>query len=296
VNHHHTSVKAESESWSPQTWHVSTILVPLDGSIQALDALPVARALAKVTDSTIHLLHISPDRLTTREMCDKLKLTPEHLSDCILEQRTGSPAAAIIEEAKKLNTGLIVMSPYTGAKAESGLGSTAYGILTNTPCVIILVPPGRGQGSWSLRHLLLPHDGTPRSAIAIRPMADLARRANARVTVLHVASAAARPSEEPGTFEAPRYLDQPHHEWPAWSREFLHRAWAAGQPPSEVTLQTVFCTEGIGEAILRFASEHKTDLIALAWRRRLDPERALIIRSIIRQAQCPALIYPVPGH
>ncbi|WP_447987129.1 universal stress protein [Nitrospira sp. Nam74] len=296
MNYQYTSLKADSESWSLQTWQASTVIVPLDGSVQALDALPVARALAKVTDSGIRLLHIPPDSLTTREMCDKLKLTPEHLSGCILEQQTGYPATAIIQEAEKWHSGLIVMCPYTGAKAESGLGSTAYGILTNTPCAIVLVPPGRGQGPWSLRHLLLPHDGTPRSAIAIRPMADLARRSNARVTVLHVASAAARPSEEPGTFEAPRYLDQPQHEWPAWGREFLHRAWAAGQPPSEVTLQTVFCTEGIGEAIMRFASEHETDLIALAWRCRLDPQRALTIRSIIRHARCPALIYPVRGH
>ena len=42
--------------------------------------------------------------------------------------------------------------------------------------------------------------------------------------------------------------------------------------PSEVTLQTVFCTEGIGEAIMRFATEHETDLIALAWRGRLNPQ------------------------
>ena len=165
MNYQHTSVKEESESWSPRTWQASTVIVPLDGSVQALDALPVARALAKMTDSSIHLLHISSDSLTTREMCDKLKLRPQHLSDCIVEQRTGSAVTA-----EKWHSGLIVMCPYTGAKAESGLRSTGYGILANTQCAIVLVPPGRSQGPWSHRHLLLPHDGTPRSAIAVRPM------------------------------------------------------------------------------------------------------------------------------
>lgn len=295
MNHQQTSVKTGSRSW-PQSGHGSTIIVPLDGSVQALDALAVARGLAKLTDSTIHLVHVSPDSLSSKEMCDKLKLTPEHLSDCILNHRIGSPATTIIQEAEKWESGLIVMCPYTGAKAESGLGSTAHAILANTPCPVVLVPAGRGQRPWSLRQLLLPHDGTPTSAIAICPMVDLARRAQAGVTVLHVATADAAPSKEPGTFAAPRYLDQPQHEWPAWSREFLHRACAPGRPPPEVTLRTVFCTESISEAIMRFASQHETDLIALAWRRQLDPQRALTIRSVIRQARCPALIYPVCGH
>jgi hypothetical protein len=25
------------------------------------------------------------------------------------------------------------------------------------------------------------------------------------------------PPEEPGTFTAPHYMDQPQHEWPAWA-------------------------------------------------------------------------------
>jgi nucleotide-binding universal stress UspA family protein len=279
-----------------QSGHGATIVVPLDGSVQALDALPVARGFAALIDSTIHVVHVSPDSLPYEDLCARLKLTPEQLSDCILDQRTGSPATAIIQEAEQWNSSLIVMCPYTAAKAEGGLGSIAQEILTNTPCPIVLVPPGRGQRPWSLRHLLLPHDGTPTSAIAIRPMTDLAQRAEARVTVLHVTTAAAAPPEERGTFAAPRYLDQPHHEWPAWGREFLHRACASAKPPAHVTLRTVFCTEDIGEATVRFASEHETDLIALAWRRRLDPKRARTMRSVIQHTRCPAMIYPIRGQ
>lgn len=297
-NHNkHTSVKTEFDSWSPaKSGHGSTIIVPLDGSVQALDALPVARGLAMLTDSTIHVVHVSPDSLPSKEMYDKLKLMPQQISDCILDQRTGSPATAIIQEAEQWSSGLIVMCPYTEGKSEGGLGSIAHAILVNTPCPIVLVPAGRGPRPWSLRYLLLPHDGTPTSAIAIRPMTDLAHRAHACVTVLHVATAAAAPSEESGTFAVPRYLDQPHHEWPAWSREFLQRACTSVKPPSQLTLRTVFCTEGIGEAIVRFASQHETDLIALGWRRHLEPLRARTLRTVILQAHCPAMIYPVSGH
>jgi nucleotide-binding universal stress UspA family protein len=270
--------------------------VPLDGSVHAVEALPVARGLAQLTDSTIHVVHVSPDSVPSKAMCEKLKLTFEQLSDCVLDQRTGFPATAIIQEAERWGSALIVMCPYTGAKSEGGLGSVAHTILANTPCPIVLVPPGRGQRPWSLRRLLVPHDGTPTSAVVISPMADLGRRAHADVTVLHVTTAAAAPSEEAGAFAAPRYLDQPQHEWPAWQREFLHRAGARGTLPPEVRLRTVFCTDSIGEAIMRFAFEHDMDLIALAWRRRLDPERARTMRSVIQHTRCPAMIFPIRGQ
>jgi nucleotide-binding universal stress UspA family protein len=290
-------VQQESQSSGvAQPERASTIVVPLDGSAQAVDALPVAQGLAKLFAATIHVVHVSPRRLPSEQMCDALKLTQEQLLGAILDQPTGSPASAIVHEAKQWKSQLIVMCPHTAAeKPAGGFGSIAQDILPKTPCPIILVPPGRGQRPWSLHRVLLPHDSTPTSAIAISPMADLARRAEADVTVLHVVSAATAPPEELGTFPAPRYMDQPHHEWPAWEHEFLDRARAVGKPSPELTLHTVFCTEGIGEAIVRFASQHETDLIALAWRLNLEPQRALTMRSIIRQAPCPVMIYPVRG-
>lgn len=291
----HPRVKHETEPFDVAFQaRAATIMVPLDGSTQATVALPVAQELATLLAATMHVVHVSPRRLTGEEMRDTLKLTPEQLSSAVLNQPTGSPASAIVQEAKQWGSQFIVMCPHTALESPvGGFGSIAQEILPSTPCPIVLVPPGRGQCSWSLRRLLLPHDSTPTSAIAIGPMVDLARRAQARVAVLHVASAATAPPEELGTFPAPRYMDQLHHEWPAWEREFLDRAQAGGTLPPELTLHTVFCTEGVGEAIVRFAVEQDTDLIALAWRLNLEPQRALTMRSIIRHARCPVMIYPV---
>ena len=292
-----TQPRVKQDSGVAHSERVSTIIVPVDGSAQAVNAWPVAQGLAKLFAATIHVVHVSPRRLPNEEMCDTLKLTQEQLTSSILEQRTGSPASPIIQEAKQWKSHLIVMCPHTGAeKPAGGFGSIAQDILPNTQCPIVLVPPGRGQRPWALRRVLLPHDSTPTSAIAIGPVADLARRAQADVTVLHVATTATAPPEERGTFPAPRYMDQPHHEWPAWEREFLDRARAVGKPSPGLTLQTVFCTENIGVAIVRFASQHETDLIALAWRLHLEPQRALTIRGVIRQALCPVMIYPVRGN
>lgn len=100
------------------------------------------------------------------------------------------------------------------------------------------------------------------------------------MTMLHVGTAAAAPPADAGALPTPRYLDQPQHEWPAWGAEFLARARAIGKPPCDVKLRTLLCTEEIGQAIVRFASQNQTDLIVLAWRMSLDPGRARTMRMV----------------
>jgi hypothetical protein len=45
-----------------------------------------------------------------------------------------------------------------------------------------------------------------------------------------------------------------------------------------------------GEEIVGFAREHPVDLIVVAWRGFLKPERAAAARAVIRAASCPLLI------
>src|SRR5437588_3857250 len=95
-------VKPDSQrSGVAQSERMSAIIVTVDGSAQAVNAVPVAQSLAKLFAATIHVVHVSPRRLLNEEMCDRLKLTQEQLASSILEQRTGSPASAIIHEAKQ---------------------------------------------------------------------------------------------------------------------------------------------------------------------------------------------------
>lgn len=271
-----------------------TVLVPLYGSARAIDVLPVAQGLAKLIQATIHIVHVSPRPLSAGSSHDTLGLAKEELSGAVLDRLTGPPESVIIAEAKKRESGFIVMCAHSEAdEHEGGFEAIAQEILLRAPCPVVLVPAGRGQMPWSLRRLLVPHDGTPASAGNIRPASDLCRRAQGEMIILHVASAAASPAEETGTFNAPRYVDQPQHEWPAWEAEFFDRARAIGRPRCDVKLRTIFCTEQIGAAIVRFASGDKSDLIALAWRMRLDPTRALTLRRIVQQASCPVAIYPI---
>ncbi len=198
---------------APAEVRAATLVVPLDGSAEAATAIPVARALAEAESATLHILHVAGQAQDTRTMVEQLQLTHEQMADAVLDQRVGEPAAEIVRQARDLGSRLIVMSSRCVQDAERGaLGSVTREVLRHAPCPVVIVPHGRGQSSWTLRQILLPHDGIPTTAAAIARTSDLAQKTGAELAVLHIASTTATAPTEPGALVAPRYLDQPQHE------------------------------------------------------------------------------------
>jgi len=125
----------------------TVVLVSLDGSKDALGALPVARRLAE------------------------LRGVP-------LEVRAGHPAEASLTDA-----GLIVMS----APSADSIGEAALAVLRAAHGPVVLVNRAQAPGDWALRRVLAPHDGSPSVSDALRPAAEFARAAGAELVVLQVA-------------------------------------------------------------------------------------------------------------
>jgi nucleotide-binding universal stress UspA family protein len=272
----------------------AVLLLPLDGSTNATAALSVARGLAHLKGATVVLIHVGREILAPDELLGRMMLSAEDVRGLVIEQCTGSPADAIVREAAARHTELIVM--YAPARPDGPLhafGGVLGDVLLTAPCPVVLVPSIRGRLPWALRQLVLPHDGTPTSAAAIAPTADLASRAGADLVVLHVATPGAERPAESGTFVTPRYLDQPQHEWPAWSREFLERVRGHGYPANVEKIRLVLAHGEASAAILEFARRNASDLIALAWRGSLEPERAQTIQRVIRDACCPVIVFRV---
>jgi nucleotide-binding universal stress UspA family protein len=271
-----------------------TLLVPLSGSSSAVAALPVARGLAHLMGATVTLIHVGPEELAPGELLKQIKLSSEDVRGLIIDQRTGSPADAIVRAAAARHAALIVMrAPARRDEPPYLFGTVPGGVLRMASCPVVLVPSNAGQRPWALRHLVLPHDGTPISAGAIAPAADLASRAGADLVVLHVATPSAERPTEPGTFAAPRYLDQPHHGWQMWRREFLERVRGASHPIKIEKIHLVLTQGETSAAILEFAQRNASDLIVLAWRGAYEPERAQTIRRVVRGASCPVIIFRV---
>lgn len=271
--------------------NVQSIMVALDGSVHARAALPVAGALTEILGATLHILSVASERRDPGDLLRELGIAPGEFPRLVVDQTTGPPGEAIVRIANGLPGPLIVMCTHTGAGKPAGaLGSVAMTVLRRAPCPIVLVQPQRGLRPWALRRILLPHDGTPATAAAMDPAGELAHRTGAEVLVLCVAAPRARRQSGPGTLTTPRYLDQSHHEWPAWASEFLDRMTALGHPPAEVRFRLSVAAGEPGDEIVHFAHQHEVDLITLAWHGRWEAALALTMKRVIRDSAAPVFI------
>lgn len=270
------------------------LLVPLDGSVHALAALPVARVLAKLTRATVHLVYIAESTVPPQQVLHKLGLGVHHARSAVVHQASGDPAEGIVRWATEIKSACIVMCMYTGqTEPTGGLGSVGQTVVRNAPCPVVLVPPARGQQPLLLQQILLPYDGTPTTAAAFGPALAIAQRAKAELFVLHVVAAGTPPPAEPGSVTAPRYVDQAQHEWPAWTHEFLRRACALRGVKRKLKLRLALAVGEPGGEIIRFARDQNVDLIVLAWHGQPVAARAAIVKTVVREAPCPLLLLRV---
>lgn len=267
-----------------------TVLVPLDGSVRATAAIPVARGFAELLQATVAVLHVSDDALAPAALVERMRLSSEEVQGLVVEQRPGAAAAAIAQEASERQAAMIVMCPQIRTDLPSrALGSVAAAVLRAAPCPVVLVPPARGRKRWSLHRLLVPHDGTPTSAATMGPATDFASMAAAELVVLHVATPGAERPTEPGTLVSPRYVDQPQHEWPAWAEEFVDRLRAVGGAREGVKIRLMVAQGDAGSAIVDFARQ--SDLVVLGWRGVLEADRARTMRRVIRDTMSPVIVF-----
>jgi nucleotide-binding universal stress UspA family protein len=261
------------------------ILVPLDGSEQALSALPVAKVLGEIERADLHIVYVGERRPPSAEL---LKLDAQVVDGATVDTRAGEPAAEILRAAGEMKARLIVMGTHTAAQAGKILGSTATNVLRNAPCPVVLIPPGCSSISWHLHHVLVPHDGTPTTSGALRPAVELAEHANAELLVAHVTDISAAPAE-PGSLTTPRYVDQLQHEWPAWTSEFVKRL-ACICPLGHLHVRMVLAHGNPAAEIVRLAKQHSTNLVVLAWRGQWEAPRAATLKDILHGAHCPIMV------
>lgn len=266
------------------------ILLPLDGSQRALNALPVAKVFAALDGAPLRILHVTDRPPPLAELAAQLGVEPVELRGAAIESRPGEPASVILAVAQESPARMIVMNTHTKPAAPPEvLGHTALAVLRATPCPVVLVNPELDLAGWRLRRVLLPHEGTPATSDALRPGAEFARTADAELIVLQVAEAGIPVPAESGSLTPPAYLDQPQHEWPAWGGEFLERL-ACICPLSGLRVRLLLGRGAPAAEILRVAHEQAADLVVLAWKGRWGPERAATLRAVVAGGPCPILV------
>jgi nucleotide-binding universal stress UspA family protein len=280
------------DDWTSRVPRPETILVPLTDRNDAMNSLPVARAFAQLANATLHVLCWSSESLDPKQRLKQLGITPDDVHGGILGAVDGTPEA-LTRLAQGTANPLVVVSARPVEEDVDSLGPVCESVLTSAPTQVVVVPPEHKQ-SWHMRRILLAHDGSPTADAAICTTAHLALRAGAEVIALHVASRKAPQISEIGSFPAPRYIDQPQHEWPSWANEFVQRMMTLGASPAAINFKLLVTGGQPGSEIAQFAKDHEADLVVMVWHGRWESERAGTLKVVIRRSECPVFLICIP--
>jgi nucleotide-binding universal stress UspA family protein len=269
-----------------------SILVPLDGSPFAEQALPAAVSIATALRTKLTLLRawdpssyrfgseLTPpyldaeahDRLVAGEYLDAMAARLRSTDGISVDVAVvpGRAADAIRERAVAAGADLIVMTTHglTGW-SRAWLGSVADGVVRAVVSPVLLCRPvdaPHPTRSGLFTHVLIPLDGSAAAEQILTHAAELGSVGGARYTLLRVVQPVKAPVH-PYTYVAPAWqTDRPAtEEAMSHARNYLTataESLKARCPGATVDVD-VRLDERTGAAVVDAARDHKADLVAL---------------------------------
>lgn len=290
------------------------ILCPIDFSEFSRHALDCAAALAEADEARVIALHVftswpAVDVVPSLHADTGQTISLKDIDPQLLERHLHAFVAAgqyagveiesrvteganihreILEQADALRADLIVM----GSHGRSGferllLGSTTEKVLRKATVPVAVVPrrsDGLASGARAFKRILCPMDFSSSAIAAVKRAALLARKSQARLTVLHVIEVPAVLYEMPG-FEIAKYREGAAAKARARLAELVPEAGPHGPDVMVVEGRT-------GREILRVAAEHNIDLIVMGVQGRHAIDLMVFgstTHEVIRHASCPVL-------
>jgi nucleotide-binding universal stress UspA family protein len=290
---------------------VNLILCPTDLSTESDEALRYGVALARAYEAKLILLHCSEsDSLPKENDSEKMKshmnrlfiesLVPhlglatmnELIWEGVVRYNVSNTGNAIVQEAIAQKVDLIVMRSRRRPRAAVLLGSTAETICRNAPCPVLVTHPlerewvGMSSGEIDLRNVLIAHDFSRESEIAMNFGISLAQEYQAQVHLMHV-------------------LDTEGQEEPelSWSSSTSGSAYTftarklQDALPKEVCLWCEFVnvvrSGRVHEEVLTYAKDREIDLICMGasgndWT--IGKLLGSNVDRVLREAPCPVLV------
>lgn len=280
------------------------ILVPLDLSPLAEEALPWASLLARVRGDGVHLLSVWNERAPLAEVAGKgplgdiLAEAKAHLDryahrpffegiDVSTEVRVGEIEEEVAEAVVAQDAGVVVLKTHgRGGFKRMFVGSVADHLLRTLHVPMLVHRQGGVQPL--LNRILVTLDGSPEAEVALAPARELAAAAGAEVVLLTV------------------YEEHPEtriHKYPG--TDFL------GALPAEVQAAATGYMRGVAiagerfevrdgrplDVIIDFSREAECDIIAMATHGRGGVIRLALgstSDAVMRSADRPVLFVPLP--
>lgn len=306
---------------------ITTILVPLDGSELAEQALPLAVALAHASGAELHLIHVfvpyaaridMPGAIIDnteferkleeqsteylRSVTERVaKELPDHVyADPVRTRPIRSPyseSVAVVDRLRRavarLHPDLMVLATHArGGLGRAWLGSVADALIRRVNVPTLLVHPREGvpTPASAFRHIVVPLDGSELAEESIPIAERLAALGDARVTLLRVV--VPQPAMGPPSVVLQFNVDQLEHfqrEAKRYVDEVADRF--RGALPSIESVAVL--AESPPRAILEWCDEHGVDLIAMSTHGRSGFRRFMlgsVADKIVRGAQIPVLL------
>jgi nucleotide-binding universal stress UspA family protein len=169
-----------------------TILVPLDGTAQSAAALPLARALARVSNSRVVLIRVAASPAEREEAEAYLRRVAEELARSELTVTTTvsigvDVGTQILWQVREQHADVVIMATHGRSGIQRAvMSSVSESVMTDSPAPVLLVRPG-GKRTTAVRTLLVPVDGTAGGALALGNAIALAQASGARIVLLEVA-------------------------------------------------------------------------------------------------------------
>ena len=271
-----------------------TILVPLDGSGASEAVLPLAAALARASNATMHLVRVHAPLVTSVDIGFSLpefdgeirqteldylaSVARRFVTDSRVPTATqlldGAIGPAIKDHVQRIGATLVVISTHgrTGL-SRMWLGSTADWLMRFLPVPVLAVRPRDEPWSQapSLEHVLVALEGSARAEAVIPAAVRLGQPLGARYTLLQVVPTTVRELVHYATRTFPPVRDE---------RRTMELMRAAKSRLDEIARSMrrelgaravsaeVVADEYVAEAILERAQRDNVGLIALSSRGR----------------------------
>lgn len=300
-----------------------SILVPLDGSPFAEQALPWAMALARAGSSRLRLALVhrcfpapvdragrrlfvrmelavrKSERDYVRGIASRARAEGLRVSTAMLEEPVGP---ALARYTRDIGLDLVVMSTHgRGPLQRAWLGSVADYLARTLEVPLLLVRPRESDqpiGEPSAAEILVPLDGSPLGEAALRPAAAVAGLLGAELSLLQVVAPveqlAAPPLAFPTGFDE-RITTERRNQ----AQDYLDRV-AARLRETGVPAKGVAQLGGYpAEAILEAARAPGVGMIALATRGHGGLRRVAlgsVADKLIRAAELPVLLVRPRGR
>ncbi|WP_237056392.1 universal stress protein [Microbulbifer sediminum] len=291
------------------------ILLPLDGSPVAEEAIAHALSVARSCGAEIHLLHVQKSqgqsgshnvdpvdwrlhraelRSYLNRLADKISAQDIPVTVSIME---GRPAEQIVEYCDDTNIDLIVFTAFgRGGPSRFDFGSTAHKVFSGAGCSFMVVRPGQAPAdlqSMQYRRVLVSMDGTPRSEWVACQMASMMRDQEAELILLQVIAIPEMPRRMPITREEhatrEKFVECNRRAAQAYLEE------VARQLKNGITVRPLLLVDqNVAERIYATAEQEGADLIAMSahdWQTGAQQVTGTLCHTVTCHSARPVLVF-----